>query len=54
LLRQLYPDQVLRVIGERGDWVEVEAFDYSTDATMRGWVSRRRLRLKPQSYVGTR
>jgi hypothetical protein len=49
LLRQLYPDQVLRVIGERDDWVEVEAFDYSTDAPMRGWVSRRRLRLKPQS-----
>jgi hypothetical protein len=49
LLRQLYPDQILRVIGERGDWVEVEAFDYSTDAPLRGWVSRRRLRLKPQS-----
>lgn len=49
LLRQLYPDQLLRVIGERGDWVEAEAFDYSTDAPMRGWVSRRRLRLKPQS-----
>ena len=52
LLRQLYPDQLLRVIGERGDWVEVEAFDYNTDAPMRGWVTRRRLRLKPQSEVG--
>ncbi len=37
VLHLVYPDQLLRVIGERGDWVEVEAFDYSTDAPMRGW-----------------
>ena len=48
LLRVIYPDQLLQVIEERGDWLEVEAFNYSTDAPIRGWVSRRRLRLTPQ------
>jgi hypothetical protein len=49
VLRLLYPDQLLRVIEERGNWVQVEAFDYSTDAPIRGWVNRRRLRLRAQS-----
>jgi hypothetical protein len=49
VLRTLYPDQVLRVVDARGEWVQVEAFDYHSDQPMRGWVSRRRLRLQPAS-----
>jgi hypothetical protein len=47
VLRTLYPDQVLRVVDARGEWVQVEAFDYHSDQPMRGWVSRRRLRVQP-------
>ncbi|MCX5511936.1 hypothetical protein C3941_07675 [Kaistia algarum] len=47
VLRTLYPDQVLRVVDARGEWVQVEAFDYHSDQPMRGWVNRRRLRLRP-------
>ena len=47
MLRIVYPDQLLRVIDERGEWLMVEVFDYQSDSPMRGWISRRRVRLQP-------
>ncbi len=47
VLRLVYPDQTLRVVDAKGEWVEVEVFDYQSDHPIRGWMSRRRLRLQP-------
>lgn len=47
VIRSIYPDQLLRVINENGDWLNVEVFDYQSDNVTRGWISRRRVRLNP-------
>jgi hypothetical protein len=47
LIRHVYPDQLLRVIDEQGEWLKVEVFDYQNDATTRGWISRQRVRANP-------
>lgn len=44
LMRYVYPDQRLRVIDERGDWVMVEVFDYHGETLERGWIARARVR----------
>lgn len=47
LIRSVYPDQLLRVVDEQGEWLKVEVFDYQSDGVTRGWISRRRVRLNP-------
>jgi hypothetical protein len=47
LIRMVYPDQLLRVTDEQGEWLEVEVFDYQNDSATRGWISRRRVRQNP-------
>jgi hypothetical protein len=47
LMRHVYPDQRLRVIDERGDWVLAEVFNYHGETLERGWIARARLRQRP-------
>lgn len=47
VIRSVYPDQLLRVIDEQGEWLKVEVFDYQSDSATRGWISRRRARIHP-------
>lgn len=47
LIRSVYPDQLIRVVDEKGDWLQVEVFDYHSDSATRGWISRRRVRQNP-------
>lgn len=49
VLRFVYPDQMLRVVGQSGDWLQVEVFDYHSDKPTQGWVSRRRVFVEPLS-----
>ncbi len=44
VVRYVYPDQWVRLIETRGAWARVEVFDYGTDTTVTGWMSRRFLR----------
>lgn len=46
-IRLVYPDQLLRVVDERGDWLMVDVYDYQSDIPVRGWISRRRVKLRP-------
>lgn len=46
-LRAVYPDQPLRVLEATETWAKVEAYDYASDRPLVGWISRRRLRLRP-------
>lgn len=36
----IYPDQLIRLIDEEGEWVKVEVFQYDTDAIVTGWTPR--------------
>jgi len=47
LIRMVYPDQPVRVLEQRGEWVSVEVFDYKSDGITRGWIARSRLRVRP-------
>lgn len=47
VLRLVYPDQLIRVVGQRSDWVEADVFDYKSEAPIRGWIARSRLRQTP-------
>lgn len=49
LIRLVYPDQPVRIIEAKGEWAMVEVFDYGSDAPVRGWISRRYLRVAPPS-----
>ncbi|MBJ7320367.1 MAG: hypothetical protein JHC96_16390 [Brevundimonas sp.] len=40
---QIYPDQRLRAVEERGEWVRVEVYHYGRDDIAIGWVERRLL-----------
>ncbi|MDP3403110.1 MAG: hypothetical protein Q8S03_00390 [Brevundimonas sp.] len=40
---QIYPDQRLRAVEERGEWVKVEVYHYGRDDIAIGWVERRLL-----------
>jgi hypothetical protein len=44
LMRYIFPDQWLRVIGAKGNWLFVEVYEYSTDKPIRGWVHRGNVR----------
>lgn len=37
----IYPDELVRVTGERGDWVKVEIYQYGSDALVTGWTPRK-------------
>lgn len=47
LIRLVYPDQPVRIIDAKGEWANVEVFDYGSDGPVRGWMSRRYLRPAP-------
>ena len=47
LIRYVYPDQRLRIVGEQGDWLKAEVFDYQSDAVTTGWIYRANVRLTP-------
>lgn len=40
---QIYPDQRLRAVEERGEWIKVEVYHYGRDDIALGWVERRYL-----------
>ena len=48
LLRIVYPDQRLMVRRTDGAWAFVEVYDYRSDQSITGWISRKRLRLSPR------
>lgn len=37
----VYPDELIRVTDERGDWVKVEVYQYGQDAVITGWTPRK-------------
>lgn len=43
VVRLVYPDQPVRVIETKGEWAKVEVFDYGSDRSVLGWISRRHL-----------
>lgn len=47
IVRRVYPDQILRVIGEQGSWLLVEVMDYQGDGVTRGWLNRSSARVRP-------
>lgn len=46
-IRRVYPDQIVRVLDESGNWLKVEVYDYSGDVPIVGWMNRRVLRVRP-------
>jgi cell division protein FtsB len=46
-IRFVYSDQVLRALEEQGDWLKVEVYDYQSEGSTIGWISRRRVRIQP-------
>jgi hypothetical protein len=44
MIRRVYPDQRLRVIDAKNGWALVEAYEYKSETTTTGWISRRVLR----------
>jgi hypothetical protein len=45
ILRQLYPDDRVRVLEVQGGWARVEVYGYSSENVIKGCVNRRALRL---------
>jgi len=45
ILRQLYPDDRVRVLEVQDSWARVEVYGYSSENVIKGWVNRRALRL---------
>ncbi len=48
MIRLVFPDQSLRVLNSKGDWLYVEVFDYQSDQPIEGWLYRGNVRAKPQ------
>jgi hypothetical protein len=44
IIRQLYPDDRVRVQDVKDGWALVEVYEYKSEATTTGWVNRRALR----------
>lgn len=43
-MRKVFPDQLLRVIDSRRDWLLVEVYDYSSNKPITGWLHRGNVR----------
>jgi hypothetical protein len=46
IVRQVYPDDPVRVITVQGSWAQVEVYEYNSEHVVVGWISRRVLRLQ--------
>ncbi|WP_342709896.1 SH3 domain-containing protein [Bradyrhizobium sp. B124] len=46
-MRIVYPDQLVRVLETKRDWVRVEVYDYGNEMPIVGWISRSLLRVRP-------
>jgi hypothetical protein len=46
IMRQLYPDDLVRVVDIKEGWAHVEVFQYNSEQLINGWVSRRALRVR--------
>lgn len=46
IVRQVYPDDPVRVITVQGGWAQVEVYEYNSEHVVVGWISRRVLRLQ--------
>jgi hypothetical protein len=48
IIRQLYPDDRVRLIEIQNGWARVEVYEYKSETVINGWMSRRVLRLCQQ------
>jgi hypothetical protein len=46
IMRQLYPDDLVRVLDVKDAWAHVEVFQYNSEQLITGWVNRRALRVR--------
>src|SRR6185437_15843406 len=45
-MRQLYPDDLVRVLDVKDGWAHVEVFQYNSEQLINGWINRRVLRIR--------
>lgn len=45
MIRLVFPDQLVKVLDSRCDWLWVEVYDYSSDQPIKGWLHRGNLRV---------
>ena len=45
ILRQIYPDDRVHVVGIKGGWAKVEVYEYNSEKVTEGWINRRVLRI---------
>jgi hypothetical protein len=46
IMRQLHPDDLVRVLDVKDGWAHVEVFQYSSEQLINGWINRRVLRVR--------
>jgi hypothetical protein len=46
IMRQLYPDDLVRVLDVKDGWAHVEVFQYNSEQLINGWINRRVLRIR--------
>jgi hypothetical protein len=46
IMRQLYPDDLVRVLDVKDGWAHVEVFQYNSEQLINGWINRRVLRVR--------
>jgi len=46
VIRQLYPDDLVRVLDVNDGWAHVEVFQYNSEQLINGWINRRVLRVR--------
>jgi hypothetical protein len=46
IMRQLYPDDLVRVLDVKDGWAQVEVFQYNSEQLINGWINRRVLRVR--------
>lgn len=53
ILAEVFPNQVVTLIREKGKWVEVEYFDWLAQESRQGWILKKYLLRVPSSSVKT-